>query len=243
MLEELKEKVFRANLDLVKHNLVIFTWGNVSGIDREKGLVVIKPSGVDYDKMKASDMVVVDLATGKVVEGDLNPSSDTPTHLVLYREFPEIGGIVHTHSTYATAWAQAGRDIPSLGTTHADYFHDDIPCTRDMKKKEIFGEYEKETGKVIVERFKSIKPMDTPAALVKNHGPFTWGTDADNAVHNAVVLEEVAKMAFLANTLHLAGSIYMGPLETNKPSMNRHLIEKHYSRKHGPDAYYGQKKK
>ena len=241
MLEELKEKVCKANLDLVKHGLVIFTWGNVSAIDRESGLVVIKPSGVSYDDMKPSDMVVVDLE-GKVVEGDLKPSSDTPTHLVLYKAFPEIGGVVHTHSTFATAWAQAGRDIPSLGTTHADYFYDDIPCTRDMKKKEIFGEYEKETGNVIVERFSAMKPMDTPAVLVKNHGPFTWGTDADNAVHNAVVLEEVAKMAFIAKSIHLSSNIYMGPLETNKPSMNKHLIEKHYSRKHGPNAYYGQKK-
>ena len=169
MLEALKEKVCKANLDLVKHGLVIFTWGNVSAIDRESGLVVIKPSGVSYDDMKPSDMVVVDLE-GKVVEGDLRPSSDTPTHLVLYKAFPEIGGVVHTHSTFATAWAQAGRDIPSLGTTHADYFYDDIPCTRDMKKKEIFGEYEKETGNVIVERFSAMKPMDTPAVLVKNHG-------------------------------------------------------------------------
>ena len=184
MLEALKEKVWQANLDLVKHGLVIFTWGNVSAIDRESGLVVIKPSGVSYDDMKPSDMVVVDLE-GKVVEGDLRPSSDTPTHVVLYKAFPEIGGVVHTHSTSATAWAQAGRDIPSLGTTHADYFHDDIPCTRDMKKKEVFGEYEKETGNVIVERFRTLKPMDTPAVLVKNHGPFAWGTDADNAVHNA----------------------------------------------------------
>ena len=242
MLEELKAKVCKANLDLVKHGLVLFTWGNVSAIDRKTGLVVIKPSGVSYDNMKPEDMVVVDLE-GKVVEGDLNPSSDTPTHLVLYKAFPEIGGVVHTHSTFATAWAQAGRDIPSLGTTHADYFYDDIPCTRDMKKKEVFGEYEKETGNVIVERFKNIKPMDTPAVLVKNHGPFAWGTDADNAVHNAVVLEEVAKMAFIAGTLHLAGSIFMGPMESNKPSMNKNLIEKHYSRKHGPNAYYGQDKK
>ena len=242
MLEELKEKVCKANLDLVKHGLVLFTWGNVSAIDRESGLVVIKPSGVSYDGMKPSDMVVVDLE-GKVVEGDLNPSSDTPTHLVLYKAFPEIGGVVHTHSTFATAWAQAGRDIPVLGTTHADYFYNDIPCTRDMKKKEVFGEYEKETGNVIVERFSAMKPMDTPAVLVKNHGPFTWGTDADNAVYNAVVLEEVAKMAFIAKSIHLSSNIYMGPLESNKPSMNMHLVEKHYSRKHGPNAYYGQKKK
>ena len=243
MLEELKEKVCKANLDLVKHGLVIFTWGNVSAIDKASGLVVIKPSGVSYDDMKPSDMVVVDLE-GNVVEGSLRPSSDTPTHLVLYKAFPEIGGIVHTHSTFATAWAQAGRDIPSLGTTHADYFHDDIPCTRDMKKIEVFGEYEKETGKVIVERFKKIKPMDTPAVLVRNHGPFAWGTDADNAVHNAVVLEEVAKMAFIAMTVN---KNFLGanrdPYQADSaPSMNNHLIEKHYSRKHGPNAYYGQKK-
>ena len=239
MLEELKEKVFRANLDLVKHGLVIFTWGNVSGIDREKGLVVIKPSGVSYDTMKASDMVVVSLETGKVVEGDLNPSSDTPTHLVLYKAFPEIGGVVHTHSTYATAWAQAGFDLPNIGTTHADYFHDDIPCTRDMKKAEVFGEYEKETGNVIVERFKNINPNDTPAVLVKNHGPFAWGTDPDNAVHNAVVLEQVAKMGFVSLTLNITTL----DVVNHKPSMNKLLIEKHYSRKHGPNAYYGQKKK
>ena len=238
MLEELKERVCKANLDLVKHGLVIFTWGNVSAIDRASGLVVIKPSGVDYDNMKPEDMVVVDL-DGKVVEGDLRPSSDTPTHLVLYKAFPEIGGVVHTHSTYATAWAQAGLDIPNIGTTHADYFHDDIPCTRDMKKSEVFGEYEKETGNVIVERFKGMNPVDTPAVLVKNHGPFTWGTDADNAVHNAVVLEQVAKMGFVAVTLNLSTL----DLVNHKPSMNKLLIEKHYSRKHGPNAYYGQKKK
>ncbi|MBQ6291237.1 MAG: L-ribulose-5-phosphate 4-epimerase [Bacteroidales bacterium] len=238
MLEELKEKVFRANLDLVKHGLVIFTWGNVSAIDRATGLVVIKPSGVSYETMRAEDMVVVAL-DGKVVEGDLRPSSDTPTHLVLYKAFPEIGGVVHTHSTYATAWAQAGLDIPNIGTTHADYFHDDIPCTRDMKKSEVFGEYEKETGNVIVERFKGMNPVDTPAVLVRNHGPFTWGTDADNAVHNAVVLEQVAKMGFVAVTLNLSTL----DLVNHKPSMNKLLIEKHYSRKHGPNAYYGQKKK
>ena len=232
MLEELKEKVFKANLDLVKHNLVIFTWGNVSAIDREKGLVVIKPSGVSYDKMKASDMVVVDLQTGKVVEGDLNPSSDTPTHLILYREFPEIGGVVHTHSTYATAWAQAGKDIPNIGTTHADYFHDDIPCTDDMTAAQM-AEYEKETGVVIVDRIRkgNINPVHTPGVLVKNHGPFSWGKDADNAVYNAVVMEQVAKMAFV--------SFCVNPQTT----MNPLLVEKHFSRKHGPNAYYGQKKK
>ena len=244
MLEALKEKVCQANLDLVKHGLVIFTWGNVSAIDRESGLVVIKPSGVSYDDMKPSDMVVVDLE-GNVVEGSLRPSSDTPTHLALYKAFPEIGGVVHTHSTFATAWAQAGRDIPSLGTTHADYFHDDIPCTRDMKKTEVFGEYEKETGNVIIERFKKLNPMDTPAVLVRNHGPFAWGTDADNAVHNAVVLEEVAKMAFIAMTINkdFLGANQEPYFTSDTPSMNKHLIEKHYSRKHGPNAYYGQTKK
>ena len=232
MLEELKEKVFQANLDLVKHNLVIFTWGNVSAIDREKGLVVIKPSGVSYDTMKASDMVVVDLHSGKVVEGDLNPSSDTPTHFVLYRAFPEIGGVVHTHSTYATAWAQAGRDIPNIGTTHADYFHDDIPCTADMTADQM-AEYEYHTGVVIVNRISSgnINPVHTPGVLVKNHGPFSWGKDADQAVYNAVVMEQVAKMAFI--------SLSVNPDTT----MNPLLVEKHFSRKHGPNAYYGQKKK
>lgn len=231
MLEELKEKVFRANLNLVKNGLVIFTWGNVSGIDREKDLVVIKPSGVNYDEMKASDMVVVNLQTGQVVEGELKPSSDTPTHLVLYRAFPEIGGIVHTHSTYATAWAQAGKNIPNIGTTHADYFLDDIPCTTDMNEKEVRGDYEQETGNVIVKRFKNISPVFTPGVLVKNHGPFSWGKDADEAVHNAVVMEQVAKMAFV--------SLMINP----QTSMNPLLIDKHFSRKHGPNAYYGQKKK
>ena len=229
MLEELKQKVFEANLSLVKHGLVIFTWGNVSAIDRASGLVVIKPSGVSYDEMKASDMVVVDL-DGKVVEGDLRPSSDTPTHVALYKAFPNIGGVVHTHSTFATAWAQAGRDIPNIGTTHADYFHEGIPCTRDMNKNEVFGEYEKETGSVIIERFRGINPDDTPAVLVKNHGPFAWGTDAFNAVHNAVVLEQVAKMAFISYSVN------------PNLTMNDLLIEKHFSRKHGPGAYYGQKK-
>lgn len=233
MLEELKERVFRANLDLVRHNLVIFTWGNVSGIDRKKGLVVIKPSGVEYDSMKASDMVVVDLKTGETVEGELNPSSDTPTHLILYRTYPDIGGIVHTHSTYATAWAQAGKDIPNIGTTHSDYYHNDIPCTGDMTEKEIKGDYELETGNVIVKRLNqgNINPMHTPGALVKNHGPFAWGKNPDNAVYNAVVMEQVAKMAYL--------SFAINP----ETSMNPLLVEKHFSRKHGPNAYYGQKKK
>lgn len=231
MLKTLKEKVFKANLDLVKQGLVIFTWGNVSGIDREKGLVVIKPSGVSYDEMKVSDMVVVDLNTGKVVEGELNPSSDTPTHLALYRAFPNIQGIVHTHSTYATAWAQAGMDIPNIGTTHADYFHNDIPCTDDMTEEEVKGDYELETGNVIIKRFKDINPDHTPGVLVKNHGPFAWGTSPDNAVYNAKVMEQCAKMAFV--------SFIINP----KTTMNPLLIEKHYSRKHGPNAYYGQKKK
>ena len=229
MLEELKEKVYKANLDLVKHGLVIFTWGNVSGIDREKGLVVIKPSGVSYDDMKAEDMVVVDLTTGNVVEGNLKPSSDTPTHLALYRAFPEIGGVVHTHSTYATAWAQAGKDIPNIGTTHADYFHEAIPCTRDMNESEVKGEYELETGNVIVERFRDMDPMHTPGVLVKNHGPFSWGTSPSDAVHNAVVMEQVAKMAEIAYSVN--PQLTMNPL----------LIEKHFSRKHGPNAYYGQR--
>ncbi len=230
MLEELKEKVFQANLDLVRHGLVIFTWGNVSAIDRETGLVVIKPSGVAYDIMKASDMVVVNLE-GKVVEGELNPSSDTPTHIVLYKAFKEIGGVVHTHSTYATAWSQAGRDIPNIGTTHADYFHNDIPCTDDMSREEVEGEYELETGNVIVRRFEGLNPVHTPGVLVKNHGPFAWGKDAADAVHNAVVMEQVAKMASIAYAVNPA--LTMNPL----------LIEKHFSRKHGPNAYYGQKKK
>ncbi len=230
MLEELKKKVCQANLDLVKHGLVIFTWGNVSAIDKESGLVVIKPSGVSYDNMKPEDMVVLDL-DGKIVEGELNPSSDTPTHLALYKAFPEIGGVVHTHSTYATAWAQAGMDIPNIGTTHADYFHDAIPCTDDMTEEEVKGEYEKETGNVIIKRFDGINPVHTPAVLVKNHGPFSWGKDAFDAVHNAVVLEQVAKMAYIAFGVN--PDLTMNPL----------LIEKHFNRKHGPGAYYGQKKK
>ncbi len=229
MLEELKEKVFRANLDLVRHGLVIFTWGNVSGIDRESGLVVIKPSGVEYDAMKVDDMVVVDLE-GNVIEGNLRPSSDTHTHLALYRAWPEIGGIVHTHSTYATAWSQAGIDLPNIGTTHADYFHHDIPCTEDMTADEVNGQYELETGNVIINRFKGLNPMHTPGVLVKNHGPFAWGKDPHEAVHNAVVMEQVAKMASI--------SYMVNPQLT----MNPLLIEKHFSRKHGPNAYYGQSK-
>lgn len=228
MLEKLKEEVFRANLDLVKHGLVIFTWGNVSGIDRESGLVVIKPSGVDYDVMQASDMVVVDLE-GNVVEGSLRPSSDTPTHIALYKAFPEIGGVVHTHSTYATAWAQAGIDLPNIGTTHADYFHNAIPCTGDMTAEEVNGDYELETGNVIVKRFEGINPMHTPGVLVKNHGPFAWGKNPHDAVHNAVVMEQVAKMAAIAYQINPG------------LTMNQLLVEKHFNRKHGPNAYYGQR--
>jgi len=232
MLEELKKQVYDANMALVEHGLVIFTWGNASGIDRERGLVVIKPSGVSYSAMKASDMVVVDLQTGKTVEGGLKASSDTPTHLVLYRAFPNIKGVVHTHSTYATAWAQAGMDVPNIGTTHADYFYKAIPCTRDMNEAEVKGDYELETGNVIVERFRSdcIDPDATPGVLVKNHGPFSWGTSPDNAVYNAVVMEQVSRMAFVSFTVN------------PQTTMNPLLVEKHYSRKHGPNAYYGQKK-
>lgn len=231
MLEALKQAVFEANLLLPKHNLVTFTWGNVSGVDREKGLMVIKPSGVEYDTMTAEDMVVVDLKTGKKVEGNLNPSSDTDTHVVLYNAFPEIGGIVHTHSRWATTFAQAGRGIPALGTTHGDYFYGEIPCTRKMMPDEIGGKYELETGNVIVETFKDKQPNDIPAVLVHSHGPFTWGTNPKNAVHNAVVLEEVAFMAWHA--------LQMRP---DLPPMQQELLDKHYLRKHGANAYYGQKK-
>lgn len=227
MLEKLKEEVFQANLDLVKYGLVIFTWGNVSGIDREKGLVVIKPSGVSYDNMKPKDMVVLNLY-GKLVEGNLKPSSDAATHLVLYRQFPNIGGVVHTHSEWATSWAQAGKGIPAIGTTHADYFYGEIPCTRKMTNEEIEKDYELETGKVIVERFKDLNPDQIPGVLVNNHGPFSWGTDAHDAVHNAVVMEEVAKMTFR--------SLQLNPETT----MDQSLLDKHFLRKHGKDAYYGQ---
>jgi L-ribulose-5-phosphate 4-epimerase len=228
MLTDLKELVFKANLDLVKHKLVLFTWGNASGIDREKGLVVIKPSGVDYDVMTADRMVVVDL-DGNIIEGDLKPSSDTPTHLALYKAFDHIGGIVHTHSTFATSWAQAGVSLPIIGTTHADYFADDIPCTRDMNEEEVRGDYEKETGSVIIERFIRLNSKHIPGILVKNHGPFTWGKDPNEAVHNSVVLEEIAKMAFIAHSVN------------PKLTMNPLLTEKHFERKHGANAYYGQK--
>ena len=228
MLEQLKKEVFEANLMLVKYNLVLFTWGNVSGIDRESGLVVIKPSGVEYDALSPLDLPVLDL-DGNVVEGKYNPSSDTPTHLELYKAFPNIGGITHTHSTFATAWAQAGKDIPNIGTTHADYFYKDIPCTEAMTKEEVEGEYELETGNVIVKRFEGINPDHTPGVLVKNHGPFSWGTSPANAVYNAKVMEQCAKMAYIAFTLN------------PETTMNPLLIEKHYNRKHGPNAYYGQK--
>lgn len=229
MLEQLKEMVLQANLDLPRHGLVTFTWGNVSGIDREKGLVVIKPSGVPYEELKLEHLVVLDL-DGNQVEGNLRPSSDTPTHLVLYREFADIGGVVHTHSPWATSWAQAGRGIPALGTTHADYFYGEIPCTRKMKAEEIQDEYEKQTGDVIVETFKNMNPTYIPGVLVNNHGPFSWGKDAHEAVHNAVVMEEVAKMAF--HTFALTPGI--------KP-IDSVLLDKHFLRKHGANAYYGQK--
>ncbi len=227
MLEKLKEQVLEANLDLVRHGLVVFTWGNVSGISRKRDMVVIKPSGISYDKMKLKDMVVLNLY-GQVVEGNLKPSSDAATHLVLYRQFTTIGGIVHTHSEWATSWAQAGKGIPAIGTTHADYFYGEIPCTRKMTTAEIEGEYELETGRVIVERFKDLDPDYIPGVLVNNHGPFAWGTDAANAVHNAVVMEEVAKMTFR--------SLQLNPETT----MDQALLDKHFLRKHGKNAYYGQ---
>ena len=229
MLEQLKEQVFQANLLLPKHGLITFTWGNVSGIDREQGLVVIKPSGVAYEVMKADDMVVVELETSKVVEGNLKPSSDTPTHVELYKAFPNIGGVVHTHSRWATTFAQAGRGIMALGTTQADYFYGEIPCTRKMTTAEIEGEYEKETGTVIVETFQGKDPDAIPAVLVHSHGPFVWGGDPMNAVHNALVLEEVAFMNF--HTLLLEPGIQ---------PMQQELLDKHYLRKHGANAYYGQ---
>ncbi len=229
MLEALKKTVCEANLMLKEHHLVIFTWGNVSAIDRETGLVVIKPSGVEYDGMKPSDMVVVDIE-GNRIEGAYKPSSDTPTHLELYRAFPKVGGVVHAHSRWATVFAQAGRDIPALGTTHADYFYGAIPCTREMTQQEITGAYEKETGNVIVETFQGQNPLAVPGVLVHTHGPFAWGTDAGNAVHNAVVLEEVAFMAY--HSMQLNGEL---------SSMPQVLLDKHYLRKHGANAYYGQK--
>lgn len=231
MLEELKEIVCKANLELPKYGLVTFTWGNVSGVDREKGLMVIKPSGVEYDNMTPEDMVVVSLATGEKVEGKWKPSSDTDTHVVLYNAFPNIGGIVHTHSRWATSWAQAGRGINAYGTTHGDYFYGEIPCTRKMTPEEIAGTYELETGNVIIETFK-VRDIDAervPAVLVNSHGPFTWGTDPHNAVHNAVVLEELAFIAF-----------HTEAMDPGIAPMQQELLDKHYLRKHGRNAYYGQ---
>jgi len=232
MLDRLKEQVFQANLLLPKFDLVTFTWGNVSGIDREKGLMVIKPSGVSYETMKAEDMVIVELETGNVLEEKLTPSSDTPTHLELYRAFADIGGIVHTHSRWATIFAQAGFSMIPLGTTHADYFYGEVPCTRKLTREEINGEYERETGLVIKETFNAMDPNAVPAVLVHSHGPFVWGETPMNAVHNAVVLEEIAFMNY--HTLKLDPKV---------PPMQRELLDIHYLRKHGPDAYYGQNKK
>lgn len=229
MLRELKQAVLKANLELPKRGLITLTWGNASGIDRDNNLVVIKPSGVAYDELKLEDLVVVDL-DGNQIEGKLKPSSDTPTHLVIYRNFKDIGGIVHTHSRWATSWAQSGRGIPALGTTHADYFYGEIPCTRKMTPKEIEVDYEEETGNVIVETFAGKNPIYVPGVLVNNHGPFTFGKDAEEAVHNAVVLEEVAKMAY--NTSKLTSRI---------KAIDKSLLDKHFLRKHGENAYYGQK--
>jgi L-ribulose-5-phosphate 4-epimerase len=230
MLKELKAEVCRANLDLLAAGLVIQTFGNVSGIDRARGLVVIKPSGVPYDGMKPAHMVVVSLAAGKVVEGKLKPSSDTPTHLVLYRAFPQIGGVVHTHSLYATAWAQARKGIPSYGTTQADYWYGDVPCTRRLTPREIKTDYEANTGHVILETFRELDPTQHPAVLVASHGPFTWGEDAHDAVHHAVVLEFIARLA--------SETLRVGP---HTPPMQPALLDKHFLRKHGSGAYYGQK--
>ena len=232
MLEQLKQAVYEANMELPRRGLVTYTWGNVSGIDREQGLVVIKPSGVEYEELTPDRLVVLDL-DGNIVEGKLNPSSDTKTHLELYKAFPALGGIVHTHSPYAAAWAQAGEDIPCYGTTHADYFYGPVPCTRGLTKEELDEDYEKNTGKVIVETFtgRGIDPVHVPAVICRSHGPFAWGTDAQNAVHNAVVLEEVAFMAW--------HSLMMEP---SLPAMQQELLDKHYLRKHGAGAYYGQGK-
>ncbi|HIZ44041.1 MAG TPA: L-ribulose-5-phosphate 4-epimerase [Firmicutes bacterium] len=229
MLEQLKEEVYRANMELPEHGLIVYTWGNVSAIDRESGLVVIKPSGVDYATMKPEDMVVVDL-DGNVVEGRLRPSSDTPTHVELYKAFPGVGGVVHTHSSWATSWAQAGRSIPCYGTTHADYFYGEIPCARVLTKEEVETAYEKNTGKVIIEAFEGKDPLAVPGVLCTSHGPFTWGKNAAEAVHNAVVLEEVAKMATRTEMLR----------PDVKPAV-QYVQDKHYFRKHGANAYYGQK--
>ncbi len=233
MLEKLKSEVLKANLDLVQKGVVIYTWGNVSGIDRESGLMVIKPSGVDYDVMGVDDMVVVDVASGKTVEGKWRPSSDTPTHLMLYRAFPALGGVTHTHSAHAVAFAQAGMDIPALGTTHADYFYGPIPCTRELTREEVESAYEENTGRVIIETIgaRGYDPLAVPGIVVKNHGPFTWGKDAAASVYHAVVMEKVAEMAIATLTLN------------PDSAMAQYILDKHYLRKHGPNAYYGQGKK
>ena len=230
MLESLKEHVWQANLDLVRYGLVILTFGNASGIDRERGIVAIKPSGISYDDMKPGDMVLVDL-DGKTVEGTLNPSSDTPTHIELYKSFPDVGGIVHAHSEYATMFAQAAREIPCLGTTHADHFHGPVPVTRFLSKKEVEGDYEGNTGRLIVDRFSGLVPLEVPAVLVAGHGPFAWGKSPEDAARNALVLEKTAKMAL--------GSLILDPRKDRLPD---YILNKHYLRKHGPNAYYGQKK-
>ncbi|AOY75716.1 L-ribulose-5-phosphate 4-epimerase [Clostridium formicaceticum] len=228
MLKKLKEQVLQGNLELPKRNLVTYTWGNVSGIDREKGFVVIKPSGVPYEEMTLKDLVVVDLE-GNQVEGDMKPSSDTPTHLVLYKAFPDIGGVVHTHSHWSTVWAQIGKGVPALGTTHADYFYGEIPCTRKMTLQEIEGDYEEETGKVIIEGFIDKNPNYFPGVLVKNHGPFSWGKDPQKAVENAVIMEEIAKLAY-----------YTLSFSPDTEAISDGLLDKHFLRKHGKNAYYGQ---
>lgn len=236
-MHTLKKEVWKANLELPKHGLVTFTWGNVSGVDRKNDCMVIKPSGVSYDTMSAEDMVIVSLSTGEVLEGTLNPSSDTPTHLALYRAFPDIGGVVHTHSRWATIFSQAKQGIPALGTTHADYFYGEVPCTRTMTPEEIAGAYEKETGTVIIETFQNISPTQMPGVLVASHGPFTWGSTPEEAVHNAVVLEEIAMMAW-----HTLGLMDRQDEKTQQtPTMQAELLDKHFLRKHGEDAYYGQK--
>lgn len=228
-MQKLKQQVFEANMALPRHGLVTFTWGNVSAIDRDRGCVVIKPSGVAYEEMSAEDMVVVNLE-GEVIAGQYRPSSDTATHLALYKRYPALGGVVHTHSTHATAWAQAGLGIPALGTTHADYFFGDIPCTRALTSEEVQGEYELNTGKVIIETLGETNPLHTPGIVVYQHGPFAWGKDAQDAVHNAVVMEEVARMAWIARGIN----------PQLKP-IDGYLMNKHFQRKHGPDAYYGQR--
>lgn len=231
MLDELKRRVYEQNMELQRRGLVIDTWGNASGVDRVSGRIVIKPSGVPYESLRPSDMVVVDLRTAEIIDGAYKPSSDTDTHLEIYRAFPAIGGVVHTHSLYATAWAQAGRDIPALGTTHADYFFGDIPCTRPVRDKEIQGEYEASTGTVIVERMADIDPLDMSAVLVANHGPFAWGSSVEKAVNNASILEHLAHLAIQ--------TLLISP---HTGAINPVLLEKHFHRKHGPGSYYGQKK-